>query len=363
MRFLLIGPSGLDDSALGLALYLQGEEQALPALTITENVVGAVSHYDVNGLPDGVLGQRYELTWAVGGQWGVFRWPQQPGSPESIILPIRAVGVVIGDIDVRLYLDGAGVSTAGLTLTAEGDDYRLDGIPAAPDGSVYRVAYRYGGSYASYAYPDLTAAPSAVVPVASSSPIIGPILRMGADIMRDLAGEQVTLRRPSTLRGRRSTFPLLELAAIATGGATSVTLRERSSGPAMLTGKIPKGATLTIGGADYTATADASATLSGTVVVSITPALAAPGAVGDDITHSSIVEWTVLGRVRTRRIGMVPGDIRDQVSMRVAVPLSELERVGTTAPEAGWTVTDGSGRTGQMLGNAKKRGVVALFCG
>jgi hypothetical protein len=65
--------------------------------------------------------------------------------------------------------------------------------------------------------------------------------------------------------------------------------------------------------------------------------------------------------VRTRKLGQVPRDIRDQVSMRVAVPITELERVGAIVPESEWTVTDSTGRVGKMLGNARKRGVLSYF--
>lgn len=149
---LIIGPPGLGD--LGLALYLNGASASLSGVSIDETAAGVVSHYDVSGLPDGNRGQRYELTWSAGGQAGVHRWPAQPGSPSSVILPLRSPGLVIGDIGAALYLDGAAVSTASLTLTSVGDDYRLGGLPAAPGGSEYRLAYRFGGIHNVVSWPD-----------------------------------------------------------------------------------------------------------------------------------------------------------------------------------------------------------------
>lgn len=95
-------------------------------------------------------------------------------------------------------------------------------------------------------------------------------------------GERVILRRPSTLEDLSGdvTPSVLHLAAPALAGATGLPLRLPSSGG--MAGTLGAGARLVIAGTEYTVNWDASATGS-TLIVTITPTLAAPAAAGTTV--------------------------------------------------------------------------------
>lgn len=151
MRVVIVGPPSLLIADLNLALYLNGAVDSLTGVTSTEHSITAtISHYDVANLPDGAQGDTYTLTWLVGGQSGVSRWSHNTDYPSSFILPIRASGVTLADLDVVLWFEGVSVATTDLTLTAVGDDYLLAGIP---QGSGYRVVYSYLGVHTVLSQP------------------------------------------------------------------------------------------------------------------------------------------------------------------------------------------------------------------
>lgn len=134
---------------------------------------------------------------------------------------------------------------------------------------------------------------------------------MGAIARRRLSGDRlikyhgdggsVTLRRLVTLRNPTTDEPALslEVHADAAEGATAVSLRR--TGSAHLRGAIPAGATVTIGGSDYTTASDATV-VSNVIALALTTGLGAAATAGDAATVGQYAEATYKATSRALRI-------------------------------------------------------------
>jgi len=147
---------------------------------------------------------------------------------------------------------------------------------------------------------------------------IGPVLG------EVVGGRTITIKRPSTLRGRSSLAAAgapasaLTLGADAASGDQAVTLRIATG---TFGGTLLAGSRLTIADARYTATADANPA-GNLITVQITPALAADAASGVPVTLDAEINYTFFGCIMsgvTRED--VTGDLSGELAAKIAFPV------------------------------------------
>ncbi len=342
---------GLSVGDFAFRLYLDGESIADPGIaTVALGTPGGSEGYRVEGLPDGSLGTWYTLTWSIGGVGGAYRWPDQPGTPPSLINPVRASGLALADFGFVLYLDGVPVSSSGLVLEEVGlpPEYRIVGLPAAPAGSRYALSWEHPeGFYQLVRWPEIQATSTGA---AISSSFDRSWRKLVPRIHAALGGESITFRRDHGLIDPVAGYAPDALAIDTAGsaGATTISLRlpNSTTGDAdPLKGILSDDIELTIAGTTYTVTSPVEVESRTLFDVPIAPALAADVAIGDAVDVSSWSEWTVSAcLVRSVKNSELKPHLIDAVSYSVDVP-----REGATrSPKIGDVIVR-TGSTGRIM--------------
>ena len=182
---------GLLVAGFAFEIYNNGIAQSTAALGVTELVVDVTaSNYVVTGRVEPASGDHWSLTWNDGVRRSVRRYPIQTAQPSNFIISLRQDSVVIGDLDMRLYLDGVDVGLGGLALTNLGTpfDYRIATLPVPVSGSTYTLSFNFGGQYfvESWSTPVV-----AVAAVASPSITVDSLINHLTDCMSDTISAQL----------------------------------------------------------------------------------------------------------------------------------------------------------------------------
>lgn len=157
----------------------------------------------------------------------------------------------------------------------------------------------------------------------------------------DLAGGawgarvSATIKRPHALKTTGGVAPALEVAAAASAGASTVSLRTvrvAPSTPLALGGTVPAGIALTIAATAYTVTAPAQAAAN-VLVLEISPELAAGVSIADPVTLAGSVTFDLGECLKHGVFSRLTPDLAERASYELLVP------AGATRPRLGDLLT------------------------
>lgn len=140
-----LGASGLVLADIDPQVYVGGAYSVSETAAVTLTAISG-GMYRIGGLSEASFQPR-TVTYQAPGQPGAsYEWLQAGGVPESVILPLRSAGVVIGDLAASLLISGA-ASGYALTLTNVGtfNDYRLAGWTTSTLARDWVLGYSFDG--------------------------------------------------------------------------------------------------------------------------------------------------------------------------------------------------------------------------
>lgn len=192
MKFVLpLGAAGLDVDDLFLSLYRGITPIALPSnLTVTED---SELNYLIDNLPEGSVDNRYTLTAEYPEGVGYsFIWGGK-GTPSSVIVPVREVGLVESDFEIAVYRNGVLRDDIDIALSpalsARGD-YAISGwdIATSRERATWVLIWSRVGSGISQSHSWQEGYPTtAIIPSEfQSSKFPAPLLRKGVALAKKL---------------------------------------------------------------------------------------------------------------------------------------------------------------------------------
>lgn len=183
MPVLILGTTGLDESAMGLRYYLDEVANPTVAASLT-TAEPAPGRYALSGAPAVLPGHWAWITGEVGGQYFSYTYPTpQAIPPEKVVIPVRVTGLDATSLGLGAYKNGV-LQADPLTATEIGSpgDYAASGWPLDEPGD-WLVEWSYGGFTATFSW-------SYAVPAAGSLTHPGEIAAVDARLEAALAAAQ-----------------------------------------------------------------------------------------------------------------------------------------------------------------------------